>query len=335
MQVLVSNYGSFLGKKSERLVVKENNKVVQEVPFHDLEQITIETSGASLSSDVIRECMEHGIQINFLSSGGKPYAKLSSPNLTGTVVTRREQVLAYLDQRGIQLSKAFVEGKIKNQVNTLKYFAKYRKTQDMDLYNQIYAGINRIEGNLNELKDINGTCIDNIRSQLLSVEGRAANVYWQMVKILTSDKIDFPGREHRGASDPFNSLLNYGYGILQTQVWGALILAGLEPFAGFLHVDRPGKPSLVLDMMEEYRQPVVDRVVIAMVNKGTEIKMDGDGLDTPTRRDFADRIFERLQSDERFEGKKFKIRTIIQRQARRMATFLRGESKYKPFGAGW
>lgn len=335
MQVLVSNYGSFLGKKSERLVVKENNKVVMEVPFHDLEQITIETSGASLSTDLIKECMEHGIQINFLSSQGKPYAKLSSPNLTGTVITRREQILAYLDRRGIQISKTFVEGKIKNQISTLKYFAKYRKTQDMELFNQIYQGISQMENNLNELKDIQGTCIDDVRGQLLSVEGRAANVYWQMIKILTSDKIDFPGREHRGAADPVNSLLNYGYGMLQTQIWGAIILAGLEPFAGFLHVDRPGKPSLVLDMMEEFRQPVVDRVVIAMVNKGTEIRMDGDKLDTTTRRDFAARILERLDSEERFEGKKFKVRTIIQRQARRIATFLRGESKHKPFVAGW
>lgn len=335
MQVLVSNYGSFLGKKSERLVVKENSKVVMEVPFHDLEQITIETSGASLSSDVIKECMEHGIQINFMSSQGRPYAKLTSPNLTGTVITRREQILAYLDQRGIKLVKTFVEGKLKNQINTLKYFAKYRKTQDMELFNQIYQGINQIENNLNELKDINGKCIDDVRGQLLSVEGRAANTYWQMVKALTADKVDFAGREHRGATDPVNMLLNYGYGILQTQVWGAIILAGLEPFAGFLHVDRPGKPSLVLDMMEEYRQPVVDRIVIAMINKGTAIKMDGDRLDTLTRRDFAAKIMERLESQERFEGKKYKIRTIIQRQARRIATFLRGESKHKPFVAGW
>lgn len=335
MQVLVSNYGSFLGKKSERLIVKEKDKVVLEVPFHDLEQVTIDTAGASLSSDVIRECMEHGIQINFLTSQGKPYAKLSSPNLTGTVITRREQVLAFLDQRGIQLAKTFIEGKIKNQVNTLKYFAKYRKTQDMELFSLIYQGINQMENNLNELKDIKGKCIDDVRGQFMSVEGRAANVYWQMVKLLTSGKVEFPGREHRGAGDPVNSLLNYGYGMLQSQIWGALILAGLEPFAGFLHVDRPGKPSLVLDMMEEFRQPVVDRVVIAMVNKGTEICMDDEKLNTATRRDFADRVLERLESEERFEGRKYKIRTIIQRQARRVATFLRVESKHKPFVAGW
>lgn len=335
MHVVVSNFGSFIGKKSERLIIKENKEVVLEIPFHDLEQITIDTMGASLSIDVIKECMEHGVQINFLSSQGRPFAKLSSPNLTGTVITRREQILAYTDKRGVELSKLFVEGKIKNQVNTLKYFAKYRKSAGMEIYSQLVQGINRIENNLKELKETEGNCIDDVRGQLLSIEGRAANVYWEMFKILTCEKLEFPGREHRGATDPINSLLNYGYGILESQVWGAINLAGLEPFAGFMHVDRPGKPSLVLDMMEEFRASVVDRVVLAMVNKGMEIKMEEGKLETTTRRDFANRIMERMDSAERFEGKKYKVRSIIQRQARRIATFLRGENKYKCFVAGW
>src|SRR5438477_161295 len=77
-----------------------------------------------------------------------------------------------------------------------------------------------------------------------------------------------PGRETRGAVDPLNSALNYGYGVLYAQVEQALILAGLDPYAGFLHADRPGKPSLVLDLIEEVRQTVVDRTVIGLVNRG-------------------------------------------------------------------
>src|SRR5439155_51969 len=76
-----------------------------------------------------------------------------------------------------------------------------------------------------------------------------------------------------------NASLTYGYGILYSQVWGAVLNAGLEPFAGFLHVDRPGKPSLVLDLTEEFRQPVVDRAVIAHVNLGEPIGMHEGFLD--------------------------------------------------------
>ncbi|MCL4517148.1 MAG: CRISPR-associated endonuclease Cas1 [Firmicutes bacterium] len=335
MEVVIANYGSFLGKSSERLVVKEGKKVVAEVPFPDIEQVNILTNGASLSTDVIRECTERGIQINFLSSSGRPYAKLTSPNLTATVITRREQIFAYRDERGVTLAKAFIEGKIKNQVNVLKYFAKYRKTADPALFGQILDMIKAVEEHLAELSKITGPAIDEVRGQLLSVEGRAANLYWQAIKALTAGKVEFGGREHRGAADPVNSALNYGYGILYSRVWGALLLAGLEPFAGFLHVDRPGKPSLVLDLVEEFRQQVVDRSILAMVGKGAEIEVDDGKLTDASRRELARRILERLEAPERLEGKKVPLTAIIQRQCRRVANFVRGEGRYKPFVGGW
>lgn len=335
MELLVTNFGSFLGKKSERLILKENGKLVTEIPFHDLEHVIIDTSGASLSTDLIRECMERGIQISFFTPSGKPYAKLVSPYLTGTVITRRQQLMAYYDERGVALSKLFIEGKLKNQVNVLKYFAKYRKGVDRDLFEQVYQIIDHINRISTELNDIKGKCIDDVRGRLMSVEGRAGNLYWQGIKYLTGERVDFPGREHRDSTDPVNSLLNYGYAMLYRQVEGAIILAGLDPFGGFLHVDRPGKLSLVYDFVEEFRQQVVDRVVVAMVNKGTEIKMEEGMLAAPTRRDLQERIRERLDAQERFQGKKYRLRTIIQMQARRIATFLRGEAKYRPFVGGW
>lgn len=335
MQVLVENFGMSLGKKSERLLVREKGTVISETPFRDIEQITITTSGVSISTDVIRECTEYGIQIHFLTPSGKPYANLSSPNLTGTVSTRREQILAYLDERGVDLARAFIEGKIKNQATVLKYFAKYRRSSNLDMYNRIYECITCMEKIRQELDAINGPSIDEVRGQFMSVEGRAANHYWNTFRELLADRVDFPGREHRGAADPVNSLLNYGYGILYTQVWGAVVLAGLEPFAGFLHTDRPGKPSLVLDMVEEFRPQVVDRTVIALINKGANVSLVDGKLDDATRREIASRVLERLNGEESLEGKKYRLKTIIQRQARRLATCLRGEGRYKPYVGTW
>ncbi len=335
MNLVINNYGSFLGKKSERLVVKENGKVVQEIPFFDLTQVTVSTSGASLSSDVIRMCVEHGVQINFLSGSGYPYAKITSPHLSATVQTRREQLMAYLDQRGVTLAKAFVTGKIKNQVNTLKYFSKHRKEAKRDTYEQIMAAVKKMEGILGELDKFHGANIDELRGQFLSVEGRASAIYWDQVAMLLEGKTEFPGREHRGASDSFNAMLNYGYGILYSQVWSAITLAGLEPFAGFMHVDRPGKPSLVLDLIEEFRQPVVDRTVIAMFSKGYKPDMEDGKLSAETRKLLADKVLQRIDSTENFDGKKCRLSTIIQRQARNIASYVRGEGKYRPFVGGW
>ena len=115
----------------------------------------------------------------------------------------------------------------------------------------------------------------------------------------------WPGRETRGATDRFNSALNYGYGILYAKVEQALVLAGLDPYGGFLHADRPGKPSLVLDLIEEFRQTVVDRTIIGMVNKHVAIEQDeNDRLTETTRKKIAEKVLERLESSEMYEKKR-------------------------------
>jgi len=144
-EVIILNFGTSLGKKSERLLIKEQGRVVEEIPFRDISSLTIATRGVSLSSDAILECIEHGVQINFLTSSGKPYAKVTSPQLSGTVATRREQILAYTDKRGAALAVAFIEGKLKNQANVLKYFAKYRRAADPELYRELEARLKRME----------------------------------------------------------------------------------------------------------------------------------------------------------------------------------------------
>jgi CRISPR-associated protein Cas1 len=162
-------------------------------------------------------------------------------------------------------------------------------------------------------------------------------MYWDAVKNVLPDDYDWPGREGRGAKDPVNSALNYGYGILYGQIERALVLAGLDPYAGFTHVDRPGKPSLTLDAIEEFRQPVVDRTVFGLVNKRVKIEQDERGLLVKeTRRMLAEKVLNRLESAESFEKKNVPLRIIIQNQARHLATYLRGErNEYQPFVMEW
>ena len=178
--------------------------------------------------------------------------------------------------------------------------------------------------------------MSRFRQMVMGLEGNAANRYWETVGLIVSEKIEFPGRHHQGATDPVNCMLNYGYGILYAQVWSAVLRAGLEPYAGFLHTDRPGKPSLVLDLTEEFRAPVVDRTVIACVNLGQIVKFEDGRMTLESRSQLADKILQRLESRETFKGKSFQIRSIIQMQARQVASFLRGESRdYRPFRFKW
>ena len=115
------------------------------------------------------------------------------------------------------------------------------------------------------------------------------------------------------------------------------MLAGLDPYAGFLHTDRPGKSALVYDMVEEFRQTIVDRTVLALFNRGVAVELDGRGrLTEKTRKALAAKVFVRMEAQERFEDKRHPLRNIVQMQARHLAAYLRGERDcYQPFVSSW
>ncbi len=306
-----------------------------ELPLFRIGEIIIASSGVSLSTDLIEECCERGIRLSFLTPGGRPIAMLSSPMLTATVQTRREQMAAYGDRRGLELAKAVVRGKLGNQAALLKYFGKYQKTADAAAFERLNGLIQAIETGRRQVDAVAGERIDESRSAILAIEGSAGRSYWNGVRTLVTDHVPFETREHRGAADPLNAALNYGYGILYSQVWGALMNAGLEPFAGFLHVDRPGKPSMVLDLIEEFRQPIVDRAVIAAVTKGTKLEMREGMLVEDTRRTVAAAVLERLEGEVGFRGRRYQLKSVIQIQARNVAGFLRGGEAYRAFSFKW
>lgn len=338
MHLIIEQPGSFLGKHSERLRVSVKGVVAQEVPLLDVEHVLVLSKGVSLSADAIEICSENGVPISFLSRTGHAYARLLAPGLTGTVRTRREQLLAYADVRGTELVKAFCMGKLLNQANQLKYMAKYRKGVDNDLFWHIRDAASDVERMSRLIDELPMQTVDELRSQLLNLEGRGAHLYWRAIATMLPREYEWPSRETRGAIDPVNMALNYGYGILYTKIEGALILAGLDPYAGFLHVDRAGKPSMVLDAIEEFRAPVVDRILFGLLNRSAALKVDAETgrFDPPTRRMIAEKVLERLDNGlERHEGKKHRLRTIIQMQAAHLATALRGEGKYKPFVSSW
>jgi CRISPR-associated protein Cas1 len=306
-----------------------------ELPLFRISEIIVAAPGVSLSTDLIEACCERGILLSFLTTAGQPFAMLSSPMLTATVLTRREQMAAYGDRRGLEVAKAVVRGKLGNQAALLKYFGKYLKGADPAAFERLEAAVKSIAAGRREVERVAGERVDEARGALLAIEGAAGRHYWSGVRALVADHVPFETREHRGAPDVVNSALNYGYGILYIQVWGALMNAGLEPFAGFLHVDRPGKPSLVLDLIEEFRQPAVDRAVIALATKGTKLETREGLLTDESRRAVAGAVLERLEGEVAFRGRRHRMKSVIQIQARNLAAFVRGGEAYRPFPFKW
>lgn len=341
--LIAEEFGTHIGKYQGRLKVTQNGETLAQAPLLHLESVTVASRGVSISADAIRACTERGIPIHFLSGTGTPYASLYSAGLTGTVLTRRAQLMAYHDGRALQLAAALAAGKIENQSALLKYVAKYRKDRQPEVYKELRLLALEVRDHLAELEawlqaGVRDHCdIDELRGQLFSIEGRAAQKYWQGVGLVLPQDLKWPGRRGRGARDPFNSALNYGYGILYTQTERALVLAGLDPYGGYLHVDRPGKPSLVLDFIEPFRAPVVDRTILGLANKRVTFAQDERGrLTEETRRQLAERVLQRLESGERYEGKRYPLRVILQMQARYLATYVRGEREpFRAFVASW
>lgn len=343
MDLIVEGPGSFIGKHQGRLRVTRQGALVTEAPLIHLEHVLIIDTGVSISSDAVKVCVEQGIPIHFLDGVGRVQAALYSAGLTATVISRRAQLAAYDTPVGLALALAYVRGKMENQANTLRYMGKYRKETQPELFEELTLTVAELRDHLAELTDLakraaaSGETIDALRERTLSVEGRASQRYWHMVGMLIPERLAWPGRETRGATDAFNSALNYGYGILYAQVERALVLAGLDPFGGFLHTDRPGKPSLVLDAIEEFRQVIVDRAIVALVNKGLALDQEDDGrLTESVRRRIAEKVHERLEATDLYEGKRHTLRIVIQSQARHAATYLRGEREiYTAFVGSW
>lgn len=331
-QLFISGFGLFVGKKSERVVIQKGKQLCGQVPLLRLQELIIASKGVSFSSDLVEELCARGIRVGMLASNGRPYALLTSPFLTATVETRRAQLEAYNDQRGADIARWVVAGKIRNQEKLLRYFAKNREGEARLRMERAATALQKLR---RQALTAHGHNVEAVRPVLMGLEGTAGRLYWGEVVAMLPERLGFAGRVHGGADDVVNAMLNYGYGILYAHVWGAVMNAGLEPFAGFLHSERSGKPSLVLDLTEEFRQPVVDRAVLGWLTKGGSGRLTSGMLDRESKESVASRVMLRLQAKEAHRGKSHQVRSIIQMQSRLLAAAVRGLRRYRPFTFKW
>lgn len=331
-QLYVAGFGLSLGKKEERLVVKQKRKIVAHVPLFRVQEVILGSRGISLSSDIVEELCARGIRVAFLSDGGKPFALLTSPMLTATVETRRMQFAARESQAGAEIARALVAGKLRNQEKLLLYFARTRFGEAQE---RLKAGAEQIRGLRRQAVKLTADRVEEARGPLMGLEGTAGRIYWRQLAALLPPELGFQSREHRGPSNAVNAALNYGYGILYGHVWGAVVNAGLEPFAGFMHTDRSGKPSLILDLVEEFRQPVVDRAILSWLLKGGSLRLKDGLLDSVSREEVAARVLLRLNATEQHRGKSHQVRSIVQMQARLLASAVRGNALFRPYTFRW
>jgi CRISPR-associated protein Cas1 len=333
----VTTPGSFLGKASQRLVVRRERRTVCETPVERLTSVTIEGFGASLSADAVALCAAHRVPILFLSPNGRLDAGLQAPSW-GDGATALAQVGALASQRpAVDLAARFVRGKVRNQINLIKYFAKHRRRRDAALGDGCRTAVEAMEGLLGEVAPVRASAdLTVARGKLFSIEGRAAGFYWDVVSAVLQPRAAFPGRRREGATDLVNSMLNYGYAVLQAKVYHALVCAGLNPQVSFLHALQQGKPTLAFDAMEEFRPPIVDRTVVAILSRRQPVAIDAGGrLTDPTRRLLLAALHQRLASLVRWRGRDLTLQEIISEQAHALVKHLQGGRRYRSFASKW
>src|SRR3989344_6394317 len=323
MKLIVNEFGAYLSKKENRFVIKTKEKE-EEYSADQVDQIII-SSPSSLSEGVVKLATEKNIDIVFTSFYGKPFARIYPCTLGGTTLTRREQAKAYFNDKGNEIVKNILDAKLRNQLFLIKRLNKTRG-------GLFIKEIKQLEENIKKFNSIKVESIDNDRDSLLGYEGYAAKIYFSCLKQI----VPFKEREPK-SEDVFNMCLNYGYGILYSEVERACILSGLDPYLGFLHMDRYGKPSMVLDLVEQFR-PIIDRAIINLfVRKqisDNDLEKIGEGilLTKDGRTKIINEVMKTLSNKVKFNGKKRSISQIMLEQAREVVRFILNQSEeFKTF----
>ncbi|MEM0503348.1 MAG: CRISPR-associated endonuclease Cas1 [Archaeoglobaceae archaeon] len=343
MRIVVDGFGKFIGVENGLITVKEKGKTTAKFRAEELNQLIISGKSA-ISSEAIKILVKNRVDVVFLSEDA--FARISSP-LIGTVKTRREQYLAYNDKRGVKIGKEVVSAKIRNQSAILFNLAKSRKDAKPEIAEELIRNRNEIEAYREEVLKINAEKIEDVREKILGLEGRVSDIYWDSIAKIIPREYGFKGRKGletgspRYAQDIVNAMLNYGYTILFSECIKAIELAGLDPYAGFLHADRSGRESLGVDLMECFRQHIVDRVVLKLISH-SQIKPEDCtkknfvcSLSDDARKLLLSEILRRLEEKTQYRGKNLTFSSVILAQAREIASFLIGKSDYVGFSQTW
>lgn len=332
--LFVTTENASLYKDHETVVVKVDGEKRMQVPLLHLGSVVC-LRPAYVSPELLAACSEQGVHVAFFSHGGRFLARVEGlPG--GNVLLRRQQYrLADDEVQSLGIARAIVLGKVTNA----RQFLLHARRDAVDERKEFLGGVcSRLAQYIHRLAD--SVAIDEVRG----IEGIAAKDYFSVFNLLIKrgeEAFSFGGRSRRPQRDRVNALLSFGYALLMQDCAAASCGVGLDPAVGYLHEDRPGRLGLALDLMEELRIPVVDRLVLALINRGQmepeDLSQDPSGgwrLTEDARKRFLVAYQEAKQGTVRHEFLKQDTTwgQVAHLQARLLARTLRGDlAIYPPF----
>ena len=326
--VYITTDDAFVGKTDERLRVRSNQQTILDVPMIKVDGIVV-LGRATVSPAALMELLERKIPLSFLTRTGRYLGRLEPP-LTNNIFVRAAQwKAAGQTEKALHVVQGLVRGKLKNYRNSL-----LRAQRDNGL--ALQSAITKLE---QAIAPINKTrSIDSLRG----LEGAGSAAYFgSFSHLIRAPGFSFKTRQRRPPTDPVNALLSFGYAILRHDLQSAINIVGFDPYLGYLHTQRYGRPSLALDLMEEFRPLVVDAVVLTALNRKSLTSHDFEteplscavSLSDEGRRTFL-RLYEQKKQS-KFKhpvlGRQCTYQEAFEIQARLLAKYLMDEiEKYPP-----
>lgn len=326
MELYIDTYGAYVHVKDEMFEIKtKKDKIEQKHYFaaHKISSIFLQ-KGMAISTDAIFLAIKNNVDIVILDYKGFPSARIWHGRLGSTTKIRKKQLEASLNETAVFWTKTWIKQKIQNQTELLKNLKKNRPAKNEYIQQKID---NIIELN-KKVDNLKANKISDIDDQIRGLEGTAGRMYFETLSNLLPKQYLFNGRSKRPATDPFNAFLNYSYGILYSKTEKSLIIAGLDPYVGFLHRDDYNQKSLVFDYIEPYRT-YADEIVFKLFsakkinNKHTDEITNGFTLNSEGKSILVQSFTKFMEQDSiRYKGRNQTRTNAMQMDAHHFANSL-------------
>lgn len=324
MKLVIEGYNKSIHKKDNQIVIKEDNKVLDDILVEKIEDITIIGKGY-ITFDAMHLLAINDVKLIKVNYYGQVEYVLNSPTDSNIILRRKQYTLS--EDKALEISKQLIKSKILNQRYTLTTLNKKMKDPKITII------IEKLKENVKKVDSVTD------KEQLMGIEGTSSNHYWEAIRLSTPEELNFTKRTKHESHDLLNAMLNYGYAIIASEITKNIILTGLDPYCGILHADLKSRTSLTYDLIEQFRQQLVDKVILSMIHKKQVNNDDYDELENSLslekRKMIIKNILDKLNSRLEYNEKETTYKKIIEEQTRKLKETLLNETLYSGFFLYW